>query len=483
MKEQMYLAWLRISLVIIAIFSGLSFASCAKDYVTGRPTFTIVDEATEIRIGTAEDKKIVAILGLYEDEQLSGFVAGLGQKIAQVCHRPNIAYTFRVLDSPVINAFALPGGYIYVTRGLMAHMNSTDELVGVMAHEVGHVAARHSAKQISRQAVASGFGLLNIVSVVVPPIGGLLSAPSRLVLLSYSRKQESQSDKLGVEYTTRLNYDARELARFLTLLQRIAASDGRYLPTFLSTHPDPGAREKEIVKLSKKWQAKLSWDQKDPDTSGYLALVDGIVYGDNPRHGFTEQGTFYHPDLGFEFPYPKNWRLNNNRAAVTLVSPEADAVMLLTVEESTSPIKVADRIVEQYGLAVISAKKVLVSGLKAYKVLSTIPNRDSRILSYFILLNKRVYAFHGITRDTLFDKHKSSFLPALRGFKQTTDPAILAKKPLRVRIKTAGQNTTLGALLKSYLVPTRLHKSVAELNGKALTDTITAGQTVKIISE
>jgi predicted Zn-dependent protease len=168
---------------------------------------------------------------------------------------------------------------------------------------------------------------------------------------------------------------------------------------------------------------------------------------------------------------------------VALVSPKADAVMLLTVEESTSPVTVADRIMEQYGLSVISAKKVWVSGLKAYKVLSTIPNRDSRILSYFILLNKRVYAFHGITRDTLFDKHKSSFLLALRGFKQTTDPTILDKKPLRVRIKTVGKNATLGALVKWHRVPPNLHKNVAELNGKAFTDTITAGQTVKIISE
>jgi predicted Zn-dependent protease len=482
-KAQIYLAWLRISLVIIAFFSGLSVASCAKDYVTGRPTFTLVDEATEIRIGAAEDKKVVAVLGVYEDEKLSDFVAGLGQHIAQVCHRPNLTYTFRVVDSPVINAFALPGGYIYITRGLMAHVNSIDELVGVMAHEVGHVAARHSAKQISRQAAASGFGLFNIVNIVVPPVGGLLSAPSQLMLLSYSRKQESQSDDLSVAYTTRLNYDSRELARFLTLLQRLAASDDRKPPIFLSTHPDSGDRARAVVKLSKKWQSKLNWDQKDPDVSGYLALIDGIVYGDNPRRGYTERGTFYHPDLGFEFPYPKNWKLINSHAAVILISPKRDAVMYLTTQESTSPIKVAERTAAESDLVVISSEKVRVSGLKVYKVHSTTSDQRTRILSYYILLNKRVYVFHAFTSPKRFEKRKSSFTIALHGFKQTSDPAVLGKKPLRVRIKTAGKNTTLGALLKTYRVPARLHKNIVELNVKALTDPITAGETVKIISE
>jgi predicted Zn-dependent protease len=471
---------LRLAAAALALVA-VGLVSCARDYVTGRPSFTVVNEATELRIGAEEDQAVVAMFGVYDDEKLAAFVDGLGQDIVEVSHRPNLSYTFRVLDSPVLNAFALPGGYVYVTRGLMAYVDSTDELVGVLAHEVGHVAGRHSAEQISRQIVASGFGLLNAVSRVAPRLGGLLFAPSKLLLLSHSRRQEKESDKLGVEYATRLGYDARELARFLNLLHDVSDKDGRRMPTFFSTHPDSGDRAGKVMKLSKKWREELSWEAKPVDRASYLALIDGIVFGENPRQGYTENGYFYHPDLGFQFPYRESWTLMNSPAVVVIISPEEDALIQLTAEEASSPKELALQLMDGSGLKIRDSRETQVFGLNAYVVESETPPGDLRILSYFIQSEGTVYTFHAVTIAKLYDRYEPDFKHTLGGFQRTVDPAVLQIKPDRVRIKTADKETTLRAFLESSDVSSEHYEAIEQLSGKSLDDTIDSGETIKVV--
>jgi len=212
--------------LVIALSLVIIMTACSKSYVDGKHEFMVVSEADEIEMGREYDPIVVAQYGLYEDEELAAYIDQLGQSIAGVSQRTNLDYTFRLLNTPMVNAFALPGGYLYVTRGILAYMNSEDEIAGVMGHEVGHVVGRHSAKQMSRSVVSSGFGVFTAVGRIAPTAGALLQAPGQIVLLKYSRDQEEQSDLLGVEYSTRLGYDAVQMAGFFESLQ---SADGGFL--------------------------------------------------------------------------------------------------------------------------------------------------------------------------------------------------------------------------------------------------------------
>ena len=250
----------RVAFVALFALSCMSLVACSRDYVTGRPTFNLVSEEDEVKYGREYDRQVQDEYGTYDDEALVEYVDGIGQSLAAQSQRQNLAYTFRVLDSPVINAFALPGGYIYVTRGILVHLGSEDALAGVVGHEVAHVVARHSAKQMSRATVTSPLGK-------IPLVGGIISAPFDLMLLRYGRGQESQSDQLGVEYVTRLGYDAAQMSGFFDLLQRMDQGDGERVPTFLSTHPDPGDRSTKVRSMTEEWQGKIDYRPRnlDPD--------------------------------------------------------------------------------------------------------------------------------------------------------------------------------------------------------------------------
>ncbi|UCH83296.1 MAG: M48 family metalloprotease, partial [Candidatus Latescibacterota bacterium] len=232
---------LTLFIAFVAVHCG-----CSKDYVSGKQTFTLIDEDQEVAMGKEYDVQIVAEYGLYNDEDLAAYIDRIGQSIARVSHRPQLEYHFRVLDDGMLNAFALPGGYVYFPRGILAYFNSEDQLVGVMGHETGHVVARHSVKQMSNRVLFSGFGLTDRLAKAFPVVGGLATAPINIGLLKYSRDHEKQSDELGVEYSTRTGHDARHMADFFKLLSDMSEEGGQHTPTFLSTHPDPGDRYNRV---------------------------------------------------------------------------------------------------------------------------------------------------------------------------------------------------------------------------------------------
>jgi predicted Zn-dependent protease len=195
------------------------FNSCARNPVTGKREFMLLSEGDEIKMGKQTDEQVIQMYGIYEDEKLKSYVDALGQKMAKISHRSHLNYEFKVMDSPVINAFAVPGGYVYVTRGILAHLNSEAELAGVIGHEIGHVAARHSAQKYSETYVANiGLGVGSMVSQDFANFAGLAAQGLGLLFLRFSRDDERQSDDLGVQYSTKVGYDAREMANFFATL-------------------------------------------------------------------------------------------------------------------------------------------------------------------------------------------------------------------------------------------------------------------------
>lgn len=222
--------------VILILFGVLA---CAQNPVTGRREVVLVSKSEEIAMGQQSDKQAREEYGVVEDARLQDYIQSVGRKIAAVSHRPNLDWHFTVVDSPVVNAFAIPGGYVYFTRGILAHLNSEAELAGVMGHEIGHVTARHSVRQITRSQLAQlGLGAGQVLSPAFGQIGALAEQSVGLLFLRFSRDNERESDRLGVEYSARGSYDPREVSNFFEVLGRLAsAGDRQTIPGWLSTHP------------------------------------------------------------------------------------------------------------------------------------------------------------------------------------------------------------------------------------------------------
>src|SRR4029078_1265085 len=297
----------RLSFVVSVVFF---LYGCVTDIVpaTGERRYLGYTWQQETDIGKQASKEVPSLFGVYGDANLARYVTEVGNRVLATSHlRRPVAdeqvratpVTFTVLDSPVINAMALPGGYIYVTRGMLAHLNNEDQLATVIAHEIGHVAARHAARQAWQQQIGQGLLLGGAVlsQGLGLPAGNILNLggmAAQLFLLRYSREDELEADKLGVEYATAAGYDSREVIGLFQTLDRMQEKEGQSMPSFLATHPNPGDRIERIRELT-----SVARDSRtvNPDTR-YLRPIEGLVLGEDPRQGFVQDSVFYHPELG-----------------------------------------------------------------------------------------------------------------------------------------------------------------------------------------
>src|SRR5690554_1149226 len=352
--------------ILSVLVLQLLVTACARNPVTGKRQLVLMSENQEIAMGKEADPQIVREYGLYEDEVLQAFINEKGKEMAAISHRSNLNYEFKILDSPIINAFAVPGGYVYFTRGIMAHFNNEAEFAGVLGHEIGHITARHSVAQ-QRNNLLSQIGLIAGV-VFVPEFGQFAEQASQglnLMLLKFGRDAESQSDELGVEYSSKIGYDASEMAGFFNTLERNQVASGAgELPEFLSTHPSPAGREANVGQLAEEWKNKLNLTQAKVNRDGYLKMLDGLVYGEDPKQGFVEDQIFYHPELKFQFPIPSAWSYQNSPQQFQMAEKEGKAMMTLTLVEGTSLQEASSSVLKNYSLELIDAEEVSVNGLK-----------------------------------------------------------------------------------------------------------------------
>lgn len=467
---------------------------CATNPVTGKKEFMLLSNDQELAMGQEADPSIVAQFGLYEDEALQNFITEKGKAMAAVSHRPDLPYEFKVLDSPVVNAFALPGGYVYFTRGILAHFNNEAQFAGVLGHEIGHVTARHSAKQYSRTVLAQ-VGL--IAGMVISPefaqFGDVASQGLQLLLLKYGRDAESQSDELGVEYSTAIGYNAHEMAGFFGTLDRLTGGADNRLPTFLSTHPDPVDREARVEQLALEYQRKdRGQDTYEVNRDSYLRMIEGIVYGEDPRQGFVEDGNFYHPELKFQYPVPQAWQLVNSPQQVQMAPEDGKALMMLQLGQGNSLEAAAQATLEQYQLTAVSQKSTTVNGLSAYEMVADLVQEGTdaqgqparqviRTLSYYIQYNDLIYHFLGLTMEADYSSYRGRFLATMTGFRTLSDPDKLNRQPERIAIREIQREMTLQDALREFRVPADRHEELAILNGMELGDRLRRGVLIKVV--
>jgi predicted Zn-dependent protease len=479
-------------LLIITCLSTLMFTfnQCATNPVTGKKQVVLMSEAQEIAMGQEADPQIVAQFGLYENAALQAFIQEKGKAMAAISHRPNIEYHFKVIDSDVINAFAVPGGYVYFTRGIMAHFNSEADFAGVLGHEIGHIAHRHTVEQ-QRNQMLGQLGLIAgmIISPTIAQFGEAASQGLGLMLLKFGRDAERESDQLGVEYSTKIGYDAREMAQFFRTLQRSSEAAGSDpLPNFLSTHPDPGDRLTTVTKLATEWQQRLNLTNPKINRESYLKRIDGLIYGEDPKGGYRENNVFYHPVLKFQFPTPANWRYQNSPQQVALASPDGKALILLMLAQGTSLQQAAQGVLERYKMTNRSYRELNVNGLNAAELYADqVPQQGQqggvRTVSYLIQYGQLIYHMIGVAGPADFAPYERTFLGVMQNFRELTDQAKINKQPDRVRIRTVNSATTLEQALRTYNTPQNKLQELAILNGMNLTDRLSQGTLIKVIAQ
>jgi predicted Zn-dependent protease len=454
----------------------LTSSSCTINPATGERQLALIGEQQEIAMGREADRDVSRSFGLYPDDKLQAYVQQLGERLAAASERPGLPWTFRVVDDEMVNAFALPGGYIYVTRGILAHFNSEAELASVLGHEIGHVTARHSVEQMSQQQLAGlGLGVAMAASEEFRPYAGLASQGLQLLFLKFSRDDERQSDDLGLRYMTRTDYDPNEMPDVFHTLDRISEAQGAgRIPGWASTHPNPENRAQRISAQIEGLPAEQRSGAINRDA--YLRRLEGVVFGENPRDGYAIDNAFYHPDLEFRVTFPPGWRIINQRQAVAAVSSEEDALVVLTLAPEETPAAAAQAFFSQSGIERGSAWR---PGFHNFR---TIPSSEQqqtvRGLVGFFDHGGAVYRLLGYTPSERWEGYREQFHQSLGSFRRLTGRRYLDVQPKRIQLVELPAAMTLAGFQRRF--PSTVDQDqIAILNGVDVDQQLPEGRVMK----
>ncbi len=463
-------------------------AACATNPVTGQREVTLMSEAQEISIGQQVDVEIRQEMGVYDDPELQRYVSDLGMRLAKVSHRPDLPWAFTVVDNAAINAFAAPGGYIYITRGILAYMQDEAELVGVLGHEIGHVTARHAAQQYTR-ATGGSLGLLAL-GIFVPaarPFGDLASTGLGLLFLKYGRDDELQSDRLGIEYGAGAGWDPLGVPRFLRTLSRVSEMSERGVPNWLSTHPEPASRVEVARPIAETLSAGRDLTR---NREAYERRIDGMVFGDNPKDGIVRGSAFVHPVLRFALEFPEGWEVQNSPSQVMAREPGQQRYMLLQIVQKPNGRDIGQVAVNHMsggGFQRVSGEQTRINGLDAYMGVyrGTIEGlgRVGMRAGHIAMPDRTVYVVAGFAPEAQFGAVEPPASATIRSFRELTRQQAAEIRPNRVDFYTVRQGDTWQSIAQrasgGLVQPTTL----AIMNGAEFNEQPRAGTRVRIVVE
>jgi len=469
----------------------LCLAGCATNPVTGDREFVLMSEAQEIAMGRESDGEIRRQMGLYEDDALQGYVAEIGLALAARSHRPELPWSFAIVDSPAINAFAVPGGFIYLTRGIMPFLGDEADLVGVLGHEIGHVTARHTVRAYTR-ASSAHLGVLvgSILSPTAAAVGGVAQTGLGVLFLRYGRDAELQADRLGAEYAAISGWDPVGVRDMLSTLSRISeGADQRGVPGWLSTHPDASDRVARLGSTLTDLAARMDTTALRVNRQGYLDRLDGLIYGDNPDQGVVRGRDFLHPALRFALRFPDGWEVVNTQTQVGATQPgeEVYLVLQLVTDPDTQDLEaLAVGTMRDSGYRLDAGGETSINGLAAFIGTFT-GERDGdaqpRARMAYIEHQRSVYALVGLAEAQVYERVESEFNAAIRSFRPLSAVEAEEIRPNRIRFYTAQPGDTWQSIAEDAghgIVPSN---TLAIMNGFPVNEQPRSGDRLKIAVE
>jgi len=484
--------------LLMACLALPGVSGCAVNPATGRTSLTgTMNTADEIRIGREQRPQVIqAFGGVYDDPALAAYVERIGQSLARGTERKDIAYSFTILDTPIVNALATPGGYIYVTRGLLALADNEAELAGVLGHELGHVTALHHAERQSRQTLAS-IGMLGAAIA-----GSIVGAPPALMqgaqltalafLQAYSREQEFEADRLGARYLARAGYDPRAMATFLDKLQAQSELERTLLGQatraerfdFLATHPNTADRIERAIQAANVAPVSSPIVGRD----AWLDAIDGLLYGAPPAEGYIRGRVFAHPVLGIRFEVPPEYQLFDTRKAIYAQGP-GSALIVFDLEPQAAKfqqLSIAQYVSGVTGVASGAVQSMRINGFEAATAALRGQGRNGEVELRLVALRldaTRICRFRFVTPVALLAQLAQSNQRTLQSFRRLTRAEVAALKPLRVRVVSVKPADTVASLAARMAFDTYKVERFRVLNGLAPTARTVSSKRVKLVTD
>jgi predicted Zn-dependent protease len=468
-------------------------AACETAPGTGRTIFTGgMSAAEETQLGYREHQKILPQFGgAYAEPVIGGYIASVGNLLARTSETPNTKFTFTVLDTPIVNAFALPGGYVYVTRGLLALADNEAEVAGVLAHEIGHVTARHSAERYGQTVAANVFGLGLGLLLGRGPATDLYGAVAGVALRSYSREQEYESDLLGVRYMARAGYDPGAMASFLGRLQAHSQfeSELRGEPgkadrfDLLQTHPRTADRIARAIQEAGARTVADAMTARDP----YLDKIDGLLYGDNPKQGLVRGRRFLHPELRFAFEAPQGFRLFNGARRVTARGPKGAIVAFEKAKEAApGPMPAYLTQVWAEGVRLREVERLTINGMAAATGRVRGRARGGAVDLRLVAIRydpRTIYHMIFVIPVQLTDALARGLRETTYSFRRLSAAEAARLKPRRLRIHRAGAGETAARIAAAMPFEDHRLRRFLVLNGLARDQSFPTGHRIKTVTE
>ena len=483
---------LRGALHLLVAAASLMVGACVIDPATGeRSLGQLLTREDELTVGREEHPRVLRQFGgEYRDLMLAGYVDQVGQSLAKLSDSPEIAFSFTVLNSPVVNAFALPGGFVYVTRGLLALAGNEAELASVLAHEIGHITARHAAQRHQRAARGPS-------SAAAKTNGGAVGelAPGQdpaAYVQGYSREQEMEADTLGIRYLARAGYDPAAMSTFLARLDAQARLDASLmgLPadqadqmSFTATHP----RTADRVQAAALRAGELGAPRRPLEPESYLRRIDGILYGDDPEQGFVRGTAFLHPRLLFRFEVPAGFRLFNSAQRVIARNPQ-EALILFDSARRPSGLSIADYLTGVWSrdLTLAGMEQIVINGFAAATGWTRVEtNRGPRDLRLVAIQfdETTIYRFTFITPPPLTDSLSLDLRRATYSFGALTREEAALLRPLRLQLVRVREGDTAAGLAARLPLPDGREETLRTLNGFGKQDELKPDRLIKTIVE
>jgi len=470
---------------VTTIFLLSLLGSCAVNPVTGKQDFVMISENQEIQMGREYNAQILKQYPVYQDQSLQEYVQSIGESLALKSHRPELVYRFTVLDSPDINAFALPGGYIYINRGLMSYLSSEEELAAVLGHEIGHVTARHSVRQYSQAQ------LMGILSTAVEinsgrTAGNLANLASGALLSGYGRDMELEADDLGAQYIYQEGYSPQGMYEVLSVLKdqeiyskKIAEQRGQEPRSYhgvFASHPSNDLRLQEV--LDNVGSSFQMGEKKEKDT--YLQKIEGMVFGDSEQSGIRRGRDFYHGPLNLYMSSPENWEIINNPNSLIFSSPFGEAVLGMTLEDlnfKESP----ESYMRRFASDTYEDQELTVNGYEGFTARAYRSGRSTRMAVVF--KNNQVYQFIGYTKNESIDlsRFDQDFLGIINSFRDLQQDELPLSKPLRLRNYKVKKGDNYKSLASLSSINVNAEDQLRLINGDYPDKTLEVGRTIKIV--